>query len=255
MVDAATLTQRVLSWQLSYRTITCYHNGGLRSGISLVSDDLYVGGASVSMSHSRSGGAVPPELDERAQESLLVQRILKGNKQAVEEFYYSYYDRLYSFVFYQVGRDHADAKDVLQDTFIAALRSMHTFRGDSRLYAWLCGVAWRKAADLRRREHRRAEMRKGFSEKSVLSAAGLVSRAEDPLTAQEERDVVRRAMMELPLRYREVLVFRYVEGFSVREIARSTHRSFKSVESLITQARKAFRAAVEVQELGREVES
>ena len=207
------------------------------------------------MSHSRSGGAVPPEPDERAQELLLVQRILKGDKQAVEEFYHSFYDRLYSFVFYQVGRDHADAKDVLQETFIAALRYMHTFRGDSRLYAWLCGVAWRKAADLRRREHRRAEMRRGLSEESAQLAAGLMSRAEDPGAALEAYDVVRRAMLELPLRYREVLVFRYVEGFSVKEIARSMNRSLKSVESLITQARKVFRAAVKAQELDREVES
>jgi len=207
------------------------------------------------MSHSLSGGAVPPEPDERAQEKLLVQRILKGDEQAVGELYHSYYDRLYSFVFYQVGRDHADAKDVLQDTFIAALRSLHTFRGDSRLYAWLCGVAWRKAADLRRREHRRAEMRRGLSEESALSAAGLMSRADDPVAAHEAREVVQRAMLELPLRYREVLVSRYVEGFSVKEIARSMSRSLKSVESLITQARKAFRVAVEVQELGKEVES
>jgi len=75
------------------------------------------------------------------------------------------------------------------------------------------------------------------------------------VAAHEARDVVRRAMLELPLRYREVLVFRYVEDFSVKAIARSMNRSLKSVESLITQARKAFRVAVEVQELGKEVES
>ena len=205
------------------------------------------------MSHSRSGGAVPPEPDVRAQEMLLVQRVLKGEKQAIEEFYHSYYDRLYSFVFYQVGRDHADAKDVLQETFIAALRSLHTFRGDSRLYAWLCGVAWRKSADLRRREHRRAEMRRGLSEESGLSAAGLMS--EDPLASHGAHDVVRRALLELPLRYREVLIFRYVEGFSVKEISHSMNKSLKSVESLITQARKAFRVALEAQKLGKEVES
>ncbi len=77
------------------------------------------------MRHSRFGGVAPLEPDERAQESLLVQRILKGDKRAVEEFFHSHYDSLYSFAYYQVGCDHTDAKDVLQDTFIAALRSMH----------------------------------------------------------------------------------------------------------------------------------
>ena len=98
-------------------------------------------------------------------------------------------------------------------------------------------------------------MRRGLSEESALSVAGLMSRSGDPVAAQEVRDVVQRAMLELPLRYREVLVSRYVEGFSVKEIARSMNRSLKSVESLITQARKAFRDAVEVQELSKEVES
>ena len=184
-----------------------------------------------------------------------MQRILKGDKRAVEEFFHSHYDSLYSFAYYQVGCDHADAKDVLQDTFLAALRSMHTFRGDSRLCAWLCGIAWRKAADLRRREHRRAEVRRGLSEESAPWAADPLSSVEDAIAAHESRDVVRRALLELPDRYREVLIFRYVQGFSVKETAQLTNRSYKSVESLITQARKAFRAAVEEQESSTEVES
>ena len=184
-----------------------------------------------------------------------MQRILKGDKQAVEGFYHSYYDRLYSFAYYQVGCDHADARDVLQDTFIAALRSMHTFRGDSRLYAWLCGIAWRKAADLKRREHRRAEMRRGLSEESALSATVVTAGAGEHAEAYESRDLVRRALSTLPERYRDVLVLRYVQGFSVKEMAQLMHRSVKSVESLITQARKAFRGAVEEQESGKGVES
>jgi len=209
----------------------------------------------VSTKHSRSGDVASPEPDERAQEALLVQRVMRGDRPAVEEFYHSYYDRLYNFSYYQVGCDHADARDVLQDTFIAALHSLPSFRGDSRLYAWLCGIAWRKAADLRRREHRRAEMRRGLSEESALSSAGAVLQAGGDAAAYEARDMVTRALSELPERYRDVLVLRYVQGFSVKEIAKIMHRSLKSVESVITQARKAFRIAFEEQDPGKGTES
>ena len=84
----------------------------------------------------------------------LLRRIASGDESALAEFYNRYVDAVYRFVYHQVGGNHQDAEDVTQETFIAAIKSLESYRGDSRLYVWLCGIAWRKASDLRRRRDR-----------------------------------------------------------------------------------------------------
>ncbi len=180
-----------------------------------------------------------PDPDELA----LLQRIARGDEGALAKFYDRYVDEVYRFVYHQVGGNRQDAEDVTQDTFIAAINSLETFRGDSRLYVWLCGIAWRKASDLRRRrDHVKTPRPASDDELFELHAAV------DPLTVEEiaEREAVRRhvwnALQTLPPHYSQALTLKYLEGFKVSEIALIMGKSEKAVESLLTRARDAFRA-------------
>jgi RNA polymerase sigma-70 factor, ECF subfamily len=58
------------------------------------------------------------------------------------------------------------------------------------------------------------------------------------IESEENNEAVRYALLKLPLHYRQVLILKYVEGFSVKEISVITNRSQKSVEGLITRARR-----------------
>ena len=172
----------------------------------------------------------------------LAQRIVAGDPQALEVFYQRYFTRLYRFVYYQVGGSHEDAQDVLQDALIAALKSLASYRGDSSLYSWLCGVAWNKAADFRRREYRMAQVEqrsiKDLRESHELDAGPAPDNA---LLRQENKERVQQTLSALPEHYRQVLVLKYAEGLPVEDIAHIMRRTFKSTESLLTRARSAFR--------------
>lgn len=172
----------------------------------------------------------------------LARQIVAGSDEALETFYQRYFTRLYRFVYYQVGGTHDDAQDVLQDALIAALRSLHSYRGDSSLYSWLCGVAWNKAADFRRREYRMAQVEqrsiKKLQENEELEAGPSPDNA---LVHQESRERVHETLQTLPEHYRQVLVLKYAEGLPVADIAQIMRRTFKSTESLLTRARSAFR--------------
>ena len=156
----------------------------------------------------------------------LAERIVAGDEEALETFYQRYFTRLYRFVYYQVGGSHDDEQDVLQDALIGALKSLSSYRGDSSLYSWLCGVAWNKAADFRRREYRMAQMEK---------------RSIKEMLQQEKSEQVHETLQMLPEHYRQVLVLKYAEGLPVADIAEIMQRTFKSTESLLTRARSAFR--------------
>jgi len=183
----------------------------------------------------------------RADEIALLQRIARGDENALADFYDRYIDAVYRFVYLQVGGHRQDAEDVTQETFIAAIDNLKSFRGESRLYVWLCGIAWRKASNLRRRRNN-AKTPQPTTENELREE---LDRAADQPTVEEvvERQVLRHqvwhALLALPKNYREVLILKYLEGFKVSEIALLVGKTEKAVESLLTRARDSFRAQVD----------
>lgn len=178
------------------------------------------------------------------QDLALARRAAAGDAEALETIWATHVGRLYRFVLHQVGECHWDAQDVLQETLIAALESLETYRGESSLYSWLCGVAWHKAADLRRG----AFWRRTF-ERRAMAAWRREGRTEPDgeqgMLIEEQRARVRRALARLPEHYQRVLRLKYGEELPVEEIEQRTGRTFKSIESLLTRARAALRAAYE----------
>lgn len=182
---------------------------------------------------------------DRANEAELVQRLQKGDLAAMEQLFNTYFDRLYSLVFHEVGRDHAVAEDVTQEIFLNVLTSIGKFRGQSKLYTWLCSIAHHKIADFYRRQERERKYRKRASSAGDIEPEQIpdTGRPIPSMTESEEtRHAVEQALLRLSLDYRQVLILKYVEEMSVQEISQIVHRSPKSVEGLLARARKALRA-------------
>lgn len=184
----------------------------------------------------------------KEEEIVLVNRIAHGDREALEEFCQRYYARLYNFIYYQVGGNQADAEDLLQITLLAAIDSLHTFQGRSRLYTWLCSIAWHKIADFRRRSRAVQMDPKNLALIKELQTIASVPLPDEILERQATQNLVHEVLLSLPEHYHRVLVLKYVEDFSVEEIAQLMGKSFKSIESLLSRARNAFRAALEGEE-------
>ena len=177
-------------------------------------------------------------------ETKLVEKLRSGDSAAMEEFYNIYRDRLYSLVLEQVDRDHAIAEDLVQEVFLAALSSLDKFRGDSQLYTWLRSIALHKINDLYRHQAREPKPQKSFPDFDTLK---LEQPWEDePATFadieyEEIRQSVHQALVGLPQDYQEVLVLKYLKDMPVLAISQVMGRSPKSVEGLLSRARKAMR--------------
>ena len=174
-------------------------------------------------------------------EQELVARLRSGDQAAVDELLNWCAPRLYRFIFRIIGGNQDDAEDIMQETLIAAVRSLGRFRGDSGLFTWLCGIARRKIGDHIRRQKRRNT---GLTE-GDLDVYAVVADPDQLVERQVlEHEALRAALLRLSSEYRIVLVGKYIEGFTVKEIARIMGRSEKSVESLLTRARAALRDGV-----------
>jgi RNA polymerase sigma-70 factor (ECF subfamily) len=182
-------------------------------------------------------------------ETKLVQKLRSGDSAAMEEFYNIYRSRLYSLVLEQVGRDEAVAEDLVQEVFLAALGSLDKFRGDSQLYTWLRSIALHKIKDFYRRQAREPKPEKSspdFDAMKHLEQIGDNKPATSTVMESEEvRQSVHQALADLPKDYQEVLVLKYLKDMPVLAISEIMGRSPKSVEGLLSRARKAMRDNLE----------
>ena len=182
---------------------------------------------------------------DQANEAELVEKLGHGDLTAMEQLFNTYFDRLYSLVFHEVGRDQAVAEDVTQETFLSALNSIGKFHGQSKLYTWLCSIAHHKIADFyRRQERERRYGRQALSTRAIEPEQIPDSELPVPsmIESEETRHTVEQALLSLPLEYRQVLILKHVEEMPVLEISQIMQRSPKSVEGLLARARKALRA-------------
>ena len=81
----------------------------------------------------------------------LAARVAQGDADAFNDFYARHADLVFAFIYHLLNGARADAEEIWQDTFVAALRALPGYRGQSQLSSWLCGIARRKVADFHRR--------------------------------------------------------------------------------------------------------
>lgn len=169
-------------------------------------------------------------------DSDLVQRTQSGDRAALDALCSRYLPSLWRFIYAQLRPNEPLARDVLSDTFLAAIAAIHSLdlrRGS--VAAWLTGIARHKLADARRRQPSTAPH-------AFLDAA--IAPASDPtlpLADQETRDAVLHAMAILDPDERVVLEWKYLEGLSARDIAGRLGRTERAAESLLLRARDSFR--------------
>jgi RNA polymerase sigma-70 factor (ECF subfamily) len=174
----------------------------------------------------------------------LVNEMIAGREAAFGEFFDMYFPRLFRFALRRVGDGDA-AEDVVQATLIAAIRGLRTWRGDAALFTWLCALCRREVIAFNRRTGRGPALRAMDDEPSVrVQLESLASALDSPERQLERRDLaalVHLTLDYLPERYGDLLEWKYVDGLTVAEIAARLESTPKSIESMLTRARRAFR--------------
>lgn len=132
--------------------------------------------------------------------------------------------------------DPADAEDAAQETFIAAARSLHTFRGESKVRTWLFGITINISRTALRRRKRRSALQK------ALEAVRLLQPHRSSPEEQAIRNETRRNLMDaveaLEEKQRVAVVLYYIQGLSVPEIAALLETSANTIYSRLHHARK-----------------
>jgi RNA polymerase sigma-70 factor (ECF subfamily) len=165
-------------------------------------------------------------------------RAAAGDAQAVRLLLDTAGPVVYGYVVARVGGRRSVADDLVQDTFLEAMRSAHTFRGDSLVTTWLCAIARRRIA-----RHFEAERRHAVADGELARDAtpGRPGAVDDEVAVVDQRDEVVRALGRLPVLHRQVLVRKYLDDCPVAEIAAELGRTTVQVQSLLQRARTGLR--------------
>lgn len=164
-----------------------------------------------------------------------------GDPEALDALLRQYQPRIYRFGM-RMCRDEEDAKDVLQDTLIAAARSLSGFRGASSLSTWLYSIARGFCIKKRRRSQFAPAEEVPLDGRSPALAVPDPGRPLDEALARREVErAVEAAIRALPPAYREVLLLRDVEGLTAPEAAQVLGLRVEAVKSRLHRARAAVR--------------
>jgi len=166
-------------------------------------------------------------------DEILIQQIKNGNSNAFNELYNRYLSKVYRRV--RCVIPESDVEDVTQEVFLAALKSLGSFRGDSQFGTWLRTLTNRKVAEYYRKLNRKSEA----PQVPLLDAMDYTEGSSKKI--MEERIVLRNALSLLPDNYREVILLRFVEQLQFNEIAELTGQNLEAVKSLFRRAISALR--------------
>lgn len=169
-----------------------------------------------------------------------------GDPRALQALFERHQPRIYRFGM-KMCRDPEDAKEILQDTLLAAARGIHDFRGDSSISTWLFAVARSFCLKRRRKTKDAPEDLRSLDAEDAPEGAAIADPSKTPEEALAQRQIERAletAIDALEPAQREVLLLRDVEGLSAPEVAEVLGITVQAVKSRLHRARLAVRARV-----------
>ncbi|MEX1256837.1 MAG: sigma-70 family RNA polymerase sigma factor [Gemmatimonadota bacterium] len=199
-------------------------------------------------------GALPPDAgparktrEELASltDSEVVQRFLDGEQRAFGELVNRYDSRLVNFVYRTVG-DRERAQDLVQETFVRVYRHLHRFDQSKKFSTWIYTIASNLAKNELRNRSRNPlvlfqTIKKNWdADHRPLEWEDESLRPDDLYRKRHLREVVEKAVQELPEHHRIVFVLRELEGRTYEDIAEITETNLGTVKSRLNRARNNF---------------
>ncbi|HRK20645.1 MAG TPA: RNA polymerase sigma factor [Fimbriimonadaceae bacterium] len=175
----------------------------------------------------------------------LVRRMSQGDETALRHAYGLFADPVYRFVLRRVRGAVEDAEEIVNDVFVAAIRNGASFDGRCSDLTWLCRVALGKISDRLRADSRAKRIPRELTMRIDDDSKRALRQVHDPsLEADEIADrldrvrLVQALLDSLTEEQREAVMLRYVEGFSIAEVAAVMKRSEKAIERLLERAKE-----------------
>ena len=176
----------------------------------------------------------------------LVRRLIAGNDRAFDQFFDENFGRLYRFALTRLSDDPDAAREVAQITLTKAIRKLHTYKGEAALFTWLCSICRNETSDWLSKQGRYREhivLVEDYPDVQAAIDSYLSPEQLSPENHYKRVELLRLiqvALDRLPPKYGDVLEWKYIEGYSIKEISERINIGAEATQSLLARAKKAF---------------
>lgn len=173
---------------------------------------------------------------------ITIETIKTDDREAlIDEIMTSYGQDILQLV-YSYVKNKDIAEDLTQDIFIKCYKSLHTYTGKSKLRTWLWRIAINHCKDYLKSWYNRnvvmsdVELDANKTQKEMVEQAVIQKEADDELIS---------AIMELPIKYREVIYLFYYEELPIKEIATVTDTGNNTVKTRLKRGKELLKERLE----------
>jgi RNA polymerase sigma factor (sigma-70 family) len=178
----------------------------------------------------------------------LIQGLRQGDERAFNYLVTTYQDRVYNTAI-GIVQNAEDAEDVAQEVFIQVYRSIHNFKGESKLSTWLYRIATTRALDLLR--SRKSKKRFGFIQRLFGEGNEPIHEIPDfnhPGIAMDKKENAAkffRDIAQLPENQKTAFTLHKLEDLSYQEVSEVMQTTVPAVESLMHRAKQNLKKILE----------
>jgi len=171
--------------------------------------------------------------------SWLVSECIAGNQAAIESLVRQYETGVFRLALSIVG-DQTDANEITQETFIAALRSLHSYQEKNSFKAWLYTIALNLSRSHLRKRRIIERLRSTVTALFRIELQKQIS-PEEAIVQSEKEAAIWNELNKLDERHRTVVVLRYFQELSVSEISEILAVNEGTIHSRLYTARERLR--------------
>lgn len=189
-----------------------------------------------------------PSANSSSIDSEFIEKLRAGDARAFDTLVVRYAGDIYALLL-RITNDVKEAEDLMQETFLSALKAIHKFRGDSELKTWLFRIAINKSKNRfrwwksrKREETVSLDAPVGDSDTPMSEmVSSSLNNPEENILQRERETYLNRALSQLPEIFREAVILCDIEGLSYEEIAKTLDINMGTVKSRIARGREELR--------------
>jgi len=177
-------------------------------------------------------------------ETKLIERAKNGDRAAISELVNKYSERIYNLAL-RILRNHEDAEDILQETFLTVIEKLNQFDGRSQFFTWIYRIATNASLmKLRKKKVVFQKMDDSDNFQDSVESRVFVDWSQDASLNVYDKEVKKKidaAVNTLSDIYRSVFVLRDIEGLSIKETSEILSITQENVKIRLRRARQFLR--------------
>ncbi len=167
----------------------------------------------------------------------IASRVQSGDKEAFGEVIDRYEKTLCAFIFKMLG-DRENCADALQETFLKAYKNINSFDSKRKFSSWIYRIAHNEAVTHYRKNRQQVVLDDNIEVANDDNNAEVIQKK---LDLEEQKKLLDKALLSIPLKYREVILFRFYEDKSYEEISEIMHVPVNTIGTYLSRGKQEIK--------------